>query len=598
MRIIGLSACLIGIAVSFGVGAVYSVGPGEAHSNIGDVPWESLSAGDTVLIHWRSTPYREKWVINRSGTSTAPVVVRGVPSPSEELPIIDGEDATTRIALDYWGETRGVVKIGGASYPDTDVPEYIVVENLEIRNALPSNSFTDDGGSTHNYDDNASAIYVERGSHVIISGCEFYNCGNGLFCAHQTTDLVVEYCHIHGNGIVGDFYEHNNYTEAFGILFQFNHFGPLRDGCDGNNLKDRSAGTIVRYNWIEDGNRQLDLVDSDYADFYDDTLYRKTFVYGNILVEGEGEGNSQIIHYGGDSGDETRYRKGTLFLHNNTIVSTRASNTTLVRLSTNDESCDARNNILYNTAGGAYMAILNQAGTIDLRNNWLPSGWVDAHSPLTGTVNDFGNVEGVSPGFVDFGAQHFELAAGSPCIDAGGELAPEIALVHAPEMEYIRHCMSRPRPVDDTLDIGAYEFDSGTAVGERRLPEAFEISTYPNPFNSSIKISVEQTFLSVQNAGQTGTSGLPMEIEIFDMNGRRVEKIADNNVIPDSDRESRGVAENLNSRFYPNGNLSGHGNANLVEYVWRPDEAITSGVYLVRASIGGCESVARMVYLK
>src|SRR3970282_1976293 len=140
-------------------------------------------------------------------------------------------------------------------------------------------------------------------------------------------------------------YEHNNYTEAAGIVFQFNRFGPLCTGCDGNNLKDRSAGTVIRYNWIEGGNRQLDLVDSDVL--YTDPAYATTFVYGNVLIEPDGAGNRQIVHYGGDGGDEAVYRKGTLHFYANTVVSTRAGNTTLFRLSSPDESADCRNNVLY-----------------------------------------------------------------------------------------------------------------------------------------------------------------------------------------------------------------------------------------------------------
>jgi hypothetical protein len=45
------------------VAATYEVGPGRTFANIGDVPWAGLQPGDTVLIHWRETPYREKWVI-------------------------------------------------------------------------------------------------------------------------------------------------------------------------------------------------------------------------------------------------------------------------------------------------------------------------------------------------------------------------------------------------------------------------------------------------------------------------------------------------------------------------------------------------------
>src|SRR5205085_11016799 len=67
----------VGLYVSGGthtaLAATYEVGPGKAYVNIGDVPWESLQPSDTVLIYWRSTPYKEKWVICRQGTASAPI---------------------------------------------------------------------------------------------------------------------------------------------------------------------------------------------------------------------------------------------------------------------------------------------------------------------------------------------------------------------------------------------------------------------------------------------------------------------------------------------------------------------------------------------
>ena len=75
--------------------ADFNVGPGQSYPAIGDVPWESLGPGDSVYIHWRSEPYREKWVIGRSGSETAPLVISGVKGPNGELPIISGENATT-----------------------------------------------------------------------------------------------------------------------------------------------------------------------------------------------------------------------------------------------------------------------------------------------------------------------------------------------------------------------------------------------------------------------------------------------------------------------------------------------------------------------
>src|SRR5262245_27726401 len=79
----------------------YEVGPGKPLANVGDVPWEALNAGDTVLIYARPTPYREKWVISRAGTALAPITVRGIADAGGNLPVISGDNATTRLALDY-----------------------------------------------------------------------------------------------------------------------------------------------------------------------------------------------------------------------------------------------------------------------------------------------------------------------------------------------------------------------------------------------------------------------------------------------------------------------------------------------------------------
>ncbi len=116
--------------------------------------------------------------------------------------------------------------------------------------------------------------------------------------------------------------------------------GRFAAGANGNNLKDRSAGFIARYNWIEGGNRNFDLVDAeDSSVIRNSPEYHKTFVYGNILIKQNG-GNNQITHYGGDSGDEPNYRKGKLYFYNNTIYSERTGNSVVFRLSTNDEQCD------------------------------------------------------------------------------------------------------------------------------------------------------------------------------------------------------------------------------------------------------------------
>src|SRR5437870_2654858 len=73
-------------------GAV-EVGPGKTYTRIGDVPWPTLAAGTVVCIYYQATPYNEKWNISSQGTSSAHIVVRGIPGPNGELPIIEGAGA-------------------------------------------------------------------------------------------------------------------------------------------------------------------------------------------------------------------------------------------------------------------------------------------------------------------------------------------------------------------------------------------------------------------------------------------------------------------------------------------------------------------------
>ncbi len=439
----------------------FEVGPGQSLTSISEVPWESLQPGDRVLIHWRDTPYAEKWVICRQGTVAEPIVVSGVAGPGGALPVIDGRNATTRTELSYWNESRGVIKVGGASVPADTLPSNIIIENLDIRSGRPAYSFTNDSGSVESYSSNAASIYVEKALNLVIRNCILRDSGNGLFIGAyggDTQNILIEGNWIYDNGIEGSIYQHNTYTAAIGLTYQYNRFGPLRGTAGGNNLKDRSAGLVVRYNWIESGNRQLDLVDAeDSAVLVNHPSYHETFVYGNVLIEPDLAGNSQIVHYGGDSGTTADYRKGTLYFYNNTVISTRSGNTTLMRLSTNDESADVRNNIVYTTASGTSLALLSSSGVLDLSHNWLKSSWRTSHDSFGGTLNDdLSNLGGDEPGFVDFGNQDFGVSPGSVCEGYGMALNPNVEPMHALTAQYLRHQNGSTRPGGEA-DLGAFE---------------------------------------------------------------------------------------------------------------------------------------------
>lgn len=433
---------------------IYRVGPGQEYEEIEEVPWEALRADTLVTIDWRPEPYRAKWVINTVATSEEPLVILGLADDGRR-PEISGTNARTRLELSYWNEPRSIIKVGGSNLPSDDlVPAHITIQGLDISGAR--GNFFNDAGEQESYADNAAAIHVEVGEHVDIVDCELHDAGNGLFSGHQTAQLRIVGNHIHGNGNPGSIYEHNSYTESKGILFEGNHYGPLCDDCRGNNLKDRSAGTVVRYNWIEGGNRQLDLVESDYDELIDDPAYRQTHVYGNALMEPDGAGNSQILHYGGDGGDTAKYRKGTLFFYHNTIVSLREGNTTLHRLSSNDESAELYANLLYVSSSGSSLALSAGSGTMKIQDNCLPSGWEASHGDLDGSIDDLGNVETADPGLADAAGGDLTPREDSDCLNAN-VLPMDLASTHPVEEEFTAPTGSTSRPVQGDIDRGAFE---------------------------------------------------------------------------------------------------------------------------------------------
>jgi len=453
----------------------YDVGDGKPYTSIGAVPWESLNAGDTVNIYYRSTPYKEKFVLGRVGTQSQPITVHGVPGPGGELPVLDGQSATTRLALETGSEARGLITMQQwTTTPPSCHPSYIVIENLEIKNASTPYTFTDDAGATVSYVASSAAIWITDCRNVTVRNCYFHDCGNGFFTYTEgsgadcwSEGILVEGCYITNCGNAGSTQEHDSYTESDNIIFQYNRYGPPRGGdtqAIGNALKDRSAGLVVRYNWIEGGNRCMDIIDCEDSSTLG-TLpeWDKVYMYGNVLIERPDAGNRQVVHFGKDMHAEPRH-KG--YFYNNTLVSLRpsGSRTTLVRESGSSSGFfDVRNCILYVQGAGSDLEINNDSkrgGPVNIRNLWMKPGY-DPVGPSGGTTNDYGShVLGTDPGLVDLSGQDFHLASGSGCINAGTTLHAD-ASAYPVTMQYVKHQDGETRPSDGTLDIGAFEFAGG-----------------------------------------------------------------------------------------------------------------------------------------
>ena len=437
--------------------ATYEVGPGKQFSAIGQVPWTTLVPGDTVLIYWRSTPYREKWNITRQGTADAPITVRGVMSGTGLRPVIAGDNAVTPRNQDFWNQDRGILKLGGSSRPANLMPKYITIENLDIRTAR--GAFRDTNGNVGYYSGNAASLYIEYGQNITVRNCILRDSGNGMFIApgysNPSGNILIEKNSIYGNGNVGSSQEHNVYSEALNITYQFNKFGQLKTGADGQNLKDRSAGLVVRYNWIEGGSRDLDLVDSNNSVIIGAPDYRQAYVYGNVLVKPANVSNYQLIHFGGDSGRTYNYRS-KLYLYYNTIVSYRTDTTVLMNLQTNEQSADIRDNVIYPVTSNFAMSF--GKGQLTASSNWIRQGYRLADGTLYGTVNvDSTNILGTDPLFENFGARDFRLSLASPALNKGTSPATEALPNNAVTSQYVINQNGQPRYTINGPDMGAFE---------------------------------------------------------------------------------------------------------------------------------------------
>ena len=490
-----------------GPGTDYAVGPGQAYAAIGDVPWADLAAGDSVRIFWRDEPYHEKFLIQGQGTEDAPIVVCGVAGPDGQLPVIDGENATVGAEMGYAtvdGQARGLIHVSlGADDTWGDKPEYVVIQGLHIRNAYYQYDYTGSNAATVPYFENAAGIFIERGEHITVRGVELESNGNGLFVASgdaeetRSRDIVLERSSVHDNGTpdVGQDQRHNIYTEADGMVFQYNEIGPMAPGALGAALKDRSAGTVVRYNRISGGARSLDLVDAEDSLPLagNDPDYRTTLVYGNVIVndaETNGADLSNMIHYGGDSGETDGYRKGVLYFVHNTVV-VRADQddaagvgryqTSLFDLDTNDETAVITNNVFYvrsvtSDAAPTELDWGRSAGMIRLGVNWASPAILDWRYPddTTGTVSGtdqlISNAEN-DPAFVDESGGDLSPSDGSPLVDSADAPPDEFtALGLTITEEYAGVGSARARPDDGAPDLGAYESDGAPRATPSSAP--------------------------------------------------------------------------------------------------------------------------------
>ena len=408
---------------------VFSVGPGKTYEHIYQAPLDRLNPGDIVKIYYRAEPYREKFIIRRSGTKRAPITIMGISSAGGKRPVIEGTNAIQHQKDLRHDKGRYLIKIGGKSPGN-----FVVIRNLHLRNANNSHYHLSDEGETKKYSDNAAGIFVFWGRHVTISNCIIQSNGNGILSNHspKVSHTVIRNCIIFDNGNFvnpGSSQQHNVYLQGKLTTVEFSRFGSTHS--NGQIIKDRGLSTVIRYNWIEGGpNRQLDLVEFK--------GYRRAdaFVYGNVIIQGKKIINNQMINFGGDGGIS---RSGTLYFFNNTVVS-KSARTLFIRSGFSDITFFLINNAFIGNG-----KLWNGKGWLLGHNNWFYKG-------IKGPFGSVTAIRGHDPNFFPwFGIPYVPLLS-SPLTDMGSNR------VHLP----VRY-MPKPRgggmrrPRAGNMDIGAYE---------------------------------------------------------------------------------------------------------------------------------------------
>jgi hypothetical protein len=398
-------------------------------------------------------------------------------------PEISGDGAVTAadaVATNFWAEIQdlGLISIYRA-HSDSDEtyrPEHITIQNLKLTGTHHSKSFTGVDGARHSYDRFASAIYGLRVAHLTVENCEITGNNMGIF-TNSRGNSAIDYSaytiirrnkiHLNGSGFDR---EHNLYIQSYRALYEGNYIGAVAGG-EGSALKDRSSGTVIRYNHIISGARALDLVEAEEtSEVPRDPLYNTAWVYGNLIVNDTSlpSYSGRLVHWTYDNSPE-RARRGVMYFYNNTVINrSRQSQLYSMQIfhmndgSPSTASIEARSNIFANYGDSQYQ-FLAESGRVNLRGtNFMPAGWTRGNAGISGVLDQTGSspVTGADAGLDSSYrplASSVTLNRGVSSVYVGATVAAEGNL--QPTFQYSATAGWVPRRVTGSgLELGAFEY--------------------------------------------------------------------------------------------------------------------------------------------
>ena len=408
--------------------ATYRVGPGRTYTNLQAVAG-LLNPGDVVEVDGDVT-YPGDVTFTRPGSAASPIVIRGV-RVNGKRPVLSGGANTVFFRTDDIGSgadhyvLEGFEVTGGSSRCVYHQSNDLTLRDVAVHDCPAHGVLGADWGS--------GSITIEHS--------EVYRCG-GLppgetNYKHQIYIGMDEYSYPAG---------------VFRLQYSWLH-DALGQAA---NVKSRAARNEIYYNRIEGSpTHELELIGAECCE--ENVVREDSDVVGNLIIK---KNDFYLMRLGGDGTGQTwgRYR-----LVNNTIIS---GSSAVFRLFDGLESVEMHNNVFYRSVGPVTVvrtadAVWASGERIAGSNIWVVTGSTGIPTQWTGTLT------GSSPGFTNAAGGDYSPVAGSPLLNAGNAAPsgpsgypfpnPLFPPAFHPPGTPGAFGTPNPRPVDGSLDIGAYE---------------------------------------------------------------------------------------------------------------------------------------------
>jgi hypothetical protein len=224
----------------------------------------------------------------------------------------------------------------------------------------------------------------------------------------------------------GDGYSHNMYIsncDTFTLRHCYSHHARI-----GHEVKSRAKVNRILYNRIMNGaegtaSYEIDLPNGG-----------TSFIIGNVIQQGPHTDNATIVSYGAEGLSNPGK---DLYVVNNTIVNDRHA--------------------------GTFVRVASGADNAQIVNNLF----IGPGTAVAGPSDRAGNLSGNDGDVVDRVGYDYHLVEGSAAIDGGTDPGVATGFDLAPAWEYTDTAARTARAADGAIDIGAYEYGTGSSVGLR-----------------------------------------------------------------------------------------------------------------------------------